>query len=78
MHTTNFARDFEHFQPKYDVPDHKLVREHFFSSDRANIAKKLDDLREWRNDCDYDDETPPIVYNFHQVLQKSHYIVSDL
>ena len=36
-------------------PDvHKELREHFSSID-ISIADKLDDMRKWRNTCDYDD-----------------------
>jgi len=51
----NFARDNEGFEPKYDQRDHQLLKLHFVVS-RSQMALLLDQLRQWRNDCDYKDQ----------------------
>lgn len=54
-HARNYARDNEEFVPKYDWRDHQLLRAHFITS-RENMTLQLDQLRQWRNACDYKDE----------------------
>lgn len=54
-HARNYARDREGFLPSGGPQDHGRVRGHFQASGRVSIASDLDDLRRWRNDCDYDD-----------------------
>jgi len=51
----NFARDSEKFEPKYDYRDHQLLRGHFRNT-RSQLSLQLDQLRRWRNDCDYKDQ----------------------
>jgi len=39
-----------------NIPDdHKNLQVHFNKTKKADIADKLDDLRKWRNRCDYRD-----------------------
>lgn len=54
-HARNYARDRHGFSPTYQSQDHRLVREHFRGRGRVDVARKLDNLRHWRNRCDYDD-----------------------
>lgn len=51
----NYARDQHGFDPNYDYDDHNLVREHFRDWEMANISDWLLRLRQWRNNCDYQD-----------------------
>ena len=51
----NYARDQHGFSLTHRPRDHELVRNHFRSRGMSDIASKLDELRQWRNICDYDD-----------------------
>lgn len=54
-HARNYARDRQGFIPTGTSKDHRLVRQHFQGRKEFDIADKLDELRQWRNDCDYAD-----------------------
>jgi hypothetical protein len=54
-HARNYARDRHGFAPSYDPSDHKLVRDHFRGQGMNGIARTLNQLRQWRNLCDYTD-----------------------
>jgi len=76
-HARNYARDRQGFRPRYNVDDHKNVRAHFRRRQMPRIARKLDSLRQWRNDCDYSDTVPNItdlvtsaIAEAQQVLRK--------
>ena len=63
----NHARDNEGFKPSKSVEDHKKLRSHFRRNRKLEIASYLEDLRQWRNSCDYDDK----VENLSQLLRSS-------
>ncbi len=44
------------FAPQRSSRDHRLLREHLMGMGEgwAEIAEQLEDLRKWRNMCDYD------------------------
>ena len=54
-HARNYALKFLGFQGSMDVDDHSRLRKHIKDKRRAEVAKKLEVLRLWRNFCDYDD-----------------------
>jgi hypothetical protein len=54
-HARNYARDRQGFAPTYTAQDHELVRNHFRRRGNIHVASSLDQLRQWRNQCDYDD-----------------------
>jgi len=54
-YSRNYARDQQGFVPRETGADHKLVREHFQRRGQTSIAIDLDQLLQWRNQCDYDD-----------------------
>lgn len=54
----NYARDRQGFSPTSRPDDHRLVRKHLRGQGMANVAWKLDKLRQWRNSCDYVDTLP--------------------
>jgi hypothetical protein len=60
-HARNYARDCQGFAPTYKAQDHGLVREHFKRRGNVIIATSLDQLRQWRNQCDYDDSIPNLA-----------------
>ena len=51
----NYARDYQSFKPSYHTDDHPRIREHFRRAGNLGVASDLDLLRQWRNQCDYDD-----------------------
>jgi uncharacterized protein (UPF0332 family) len=63
----NYACDRQMFMPKHDYKDHELVREHFRRQQMPKIARKLQRLRQWRNQCDYDD----VVNNLPALVENS-------
>ena len=67
----NFAESFEGFRPTHSAKDHKLLREHFRSLGRIKIAFLLDDLRGWRNFCDYDDKVKDLDQKVRASLKRS-------
>jgi len=56
----NYARNRQGFSPAYDSSDHWRIRKHFRHQGMPDIALKLDDVRQWRNTCDYDDIVPNV------------------
>jgi hypothetical protein len=54
------VRNHEHrqsgFTPRNDGDDHGRLREHLKKGKMAGIGKRLQRLREWRNECDYLDQ----------------------
>src|SRR5437879_2206987 len=54
-HARNYARDRQGFQAWNTADDHWRVREHFSRKRQSGIAADLDELRQWRNMCDYHD-----------------------
>ncbi len=60
-HARNYARDKQGFSPSGSPQDHSRIRNHFKQRGRIDIASYLDDLRQRRNFCDYDDMVPTIT-----------------
>ena len=54
----NYAQNNLGFKPTGRPEDHKHLREHLKKIDGkwARIASKLNTLREWRNQCDYEND----------------------
>jgi uncharacterized protein (UPF0332 family) len=50
----NYAQRNLGFKPTGKGEDHKLVREILAKKGFIEIAGKLDELRKWRNSCDYE------------------------
>jgi hypothetical protein len=55
-YSRNYARDWLGFIPRYDAEDHGRLRAHLKKSKRWKVSEKLERLRDWRNECDYQDE----------------------
>lgn len=56
----NYAGTQLGFDAKRNASDHKGLRHHLrtMGEDWTEIGQALDDLRKWRNQCDYDDAVP--------------------
>ncbi len=74
----NFARDQHGFRPNYKSNDHWRVREHFQKRQMAEIATKLDKLRQWRNTCDYDDVVANVSHLVSSAITKAQEVFKKL
>jgi hypothetical protein len=63
----NFARATYGYKSARDRDEHELVRLEFRRRGRTGVAERLDDPRQWRNWCDYDD----VVGNLHGLTGKA-------
>ena len=61
-HALRYGRDHLGFVPgrrlEDRTQDHGRLRAHLRQRRRALVASKLEQLRDWRNVCDYDDSPP--------------------
>jgi hypothetical protein len=55
----DYARDKEGLSLANMPSDHSLVRRHYLRHGRDDLASELDDLRQWRNVCDYEEVINP-------------------
>ena len=58
-HAFRYATAYLGFRGKKNADDHGALRAHVKRSRRNNAAQYLEDLRDWRNACDYDANLPP-------------------
>jgi len=49
-----YAQEHLEYMVRGASDDHFLLREHFRSNGLTDIVTRLDQLRRWRNQCDYD------------------------
>lgn len=70
-YTRNFARDNLGFIPTHEAKDHTLLRRFLRSKNKTAVASFLDDLRKWRNNCDYDDNVDNINILADSALKKA-------
>ena len=54
-HALNYAKFHQGYKPFGTGKDHAGLITHFNSKGMGQIAITLDQLRQWRNQCDYDD-----------------------
>lgn len=54
-HARNYSRNWLKFVPDHTADDHGRLKAHLRVGKRHGIALKLDQLRQWRNDADYQD-----------------------
>jgi len=78
-HARNYARDRQGLTPKYDVNDHRLVRDHFRARPGGTgIASSLSRLRQWRNDCDYCDTVSSLPDMVKAAIGQAQHVLSKL
>lgn len=70
-HVKYFARDNLSFNPDNNPQDHLLLRNFLKSRGEYRLARKLQDLRGWRNNADYDD--PAYAVNENNVRMSIKY-----
>jgi|GEM_PF-325683 len=62
-HTRNYAENKLGFRRTSTPKDHRLLRDCLLQLENPpwpEVAEKLDELRKWRNQCDYDDEVSDV------------------
>src|SRR5712692_6446729 len=75
----NYARDWLGFQPRYEGEDHGRLRAHLKKSKRWRVSEKLERLRDWRNECDYQDQlTLDLASALVSALGEASYVFSSL
>jgi hypothetical protein len=61
-HALQYAADYLGFvprtRPEEKAQDHGRLRAHMARRRRRQVAETLDDLRQWRNECDYVADLP--------------------
>jgi hypothetical protein len=57
-HAFEYAREHFNFLPVFKVEDQGKLRQCFKEQQMADVALKLDKLRQWRVDCDYRPDPP--------------------
>jgi hypothetical protein len=77
-HARNYTRDQLGFSPYYHVADHQLVRDCLRSNRMGSVATCLDKLRQWRNDCDYDDVLGNLPSLVSRAISKSSSVLTSL
>ena len=60
-HARDYATGQLGFTPSGGVEDHADLRQHYDSRRQTAIALDLDELRRWRNQCDYDNIVGPFL-----------------
>ncbi len=55
-HARNYAMKKQNFKPTFKPEDHRFLRNHFREKGEPwiEVAESLQDLRIWRNMCDYE------------------------
>ena len=74
----NYARDNEGFTPSRSAKDHKNLREHFRRTGKIEIASKLEELSQWRRNCDYDDIIDNLQVIVENALKNAKAIIKEL
>lgn len=59
-HSRDFAEINYGFIPTKKPKDHELLRINLAKHGRGTISTKLDQLRQWRNNSDYDNPSPTL------------------
>jgi hypothetical protein len=57
-HSRCYASARLQYPPLGTDEDHKFLRKHLWKHGLQNESNNLSRLRQWRNDCDYDNPTP--------------------
>jgi hypothetical protein len=81
-HARNYAVANLGFVSRNNADDHGRLRAHLKQKRRGRTADCLDRLREWRNQCDYDDDLGggmvPLDAMLASALQEADYVFSSL
>ncbi len=76
-HARNYAKVKLRFIPTGTAKDHIRLRDHF-KKVKPQIASQLERLREWRNQCDYDDQVSNLGHLVRNALLTAESVVQKL
>ena len=74
----NYALTRQGFYPTKRAEDHGDLKLHFRSRGMNVIVSKLDELRQWRNLCDYDDTTNNLEVMAKNAISRAEYVINKL
>jgi hypothetical protein len=77
-HARNHARASLGYRPTGTAADHTSLRRHLARHGQFRIARRLDDLRTWRNLCDYEDMVRNVPLILRSALAAARDVVSAL
>jgi uncharacterized protein (UPF0332 family) len=77
-HARNFIRDREDFIPYNNTIDHSRVRKHFERQRKFDISDNLNELRRWRNRCDYEDTVNDLSDLLEDAIQNAQEVIDKL
>jgi hypothetical protein len=84
-HARRYACDYLGFVPRRRLEertqDHGRLRAHLRQRRRMLVSDKLEELRDWRNVCDYDDDPPPgfdFALRAADAIAAAEYVVNSL
>jgi len=77
-HARNFAQQYQDFKPTAGPQDHKLLRKHFIQIQQTSIASNLNELRQWRNKCDYNNSVENLDQLIEAAIQRAEDIFNEL
>jgi len=77
-HARNHARDHANLELRGTDQDHYLVKDHYKHRRASGIASKLDQLRQWRNKCDYEDAAGDVSRTLEAAFRQAESIISYL
>ncbi|MCS6889062.1 MAG: hypothetical protein NZQ09_12715 [Chloroflexus sp.] len=74
----NVAQAKEGFIPSGSADDHRYLRDHFQKHGRLAVASQLNRLRQWRNNCDYEDRVAGIEHLVQIAIRSADRVVQEL
>ncbi|MCL4543011.1 MAG: hypothetical protein M1118_00185 [Chloroflexi bacterium] len=77
-HARTYACQHLAFAASGRPEDHKRLQQHFQNQGQVRIAKDLSRLRQWRNDCDYEDSVPHLVQCVKQSVNYAVRVIDTL
>lgn len=77
-HAINYAAAHYGFVPTNKGADHWLLRQHYASRGRRDIANRLRRLHDWRKRCDYDDAVVNLATTVSNALRESTAVIQRL
>lgn len=77
-HARNYAQRHLGYVVRHAPSDHGLLRRHYAQLGMIDVADALDNLREWRNQCDYDDVVAHLPGKVSSALGEAASVVQQL
>jgi hypothetical protein len=70
-YTLRYAKDHLGYTSLESSDDHRELRKHLKSHGCWKVADHLNDLRRWRNDCDYDEDVGDLVVMLGSAIDRA-------